>query len=198
MKRKGLVTLAGINDNTFDLWQKRGLLPFASEGGRWTDYTLTNALQVRLMADLAKVTDLRTASEIASAAGDLRPHPFWATGDDVYLCGTVYEYPGEDGTIRETAAWGGRDGDGITGGRIVLPDYRAVAHLAVNASAAAREILTAALELGIPHDDGIPPIPEDLTRFPAWFRDYEMQRREIVFGTPAAVEPGTPGPEGGE
>jgi hypothetical protein len=178
MKRKGLLALTGVNETTFDLWNKRGLLPFSPGAGRWTDYTLDDALALRLMAKLGKMTDLRTASEIAAAAIDLRPHPFgWTADQDMFLCAAVLEYDGDSGPVRELSIWGGRAFEAVNGPAFLATGYRLNGWIVVNASQAAKEVWNEARELGIAGVADLPrPLPETLIGYPEWFKEAVAKR----------------------
>lgn len=183
MRRKALLLVTDCTQKTFETFSARGFLPFPSGKGGWGEYTLVDALTLRLLTELSKITtDLRTASDIAGAAPDMKPNPFWHSDHiNIYLVAALFEYQDNDMLRQEVWTWTARE-DHLREGypAYKAPGYREVGILAVNATAAAKKVMQAARDLGLPEAKSIPEIPEDLTGYPEWFRTVEMARRELL------------------
>lgn len=186
MKRKGFLMVTGCASARLDTLAARDQLPFVTEPGKWSDYSLNDAFRLRLMLDAAEIMDVSTASKLARLADD-RFYPLDVmgfTGDRDLWAGVVF-YTFDD----MPEDWDNRY---VVGGlpEELFPDAeRFIENLApgarilgltmVNASSAARRVRQEAHEIGLPEAQDFPPIPDDLTGFPAWFTEVEMKRRNL-------------------
>lgn len=191
MKRKALLIVADCSVKAFEGWASRGHLPFAKEGKNWSDYSLDNAIELKLMVDAAKGTDVESAGVLASQAlHKLHPiHPLYYTDNqELWVALVRYDWPDapEDFDARTVVAgrWEEIEEKAQMFVRDISPDAAVVSIYAVSATRSATKAWEEAHELGLPEGDAsYLSIPEDLAHFPEWFRACEMKRREVVFGT---------------
>lgn len=190
MKRKALLMIADSTAKFFETCSARGFLPFTIEERQWSDYTIENAVQLRLLEHAFKGTDLDSAAMIArSALGALYPlTPFSYTGGEGSWVALVrYEWPDapEGWDCRHVIA--GRMQDLQAKADEFVSDLDVSAKLvsiyAIPLDPIARHVWEEARELGLPEGENWPATtPEDLTGFPDWFKEIERARRSVVFG----------------
>lgn len=187
MKRQALLAITGCTAKAFEIWSARDLLPFAIPSGRWSDYTLDDALALALMLQAAKMTDLAAASRLAAGAlPALHPlDPFAFCGSQELFAALIrYDWPdkpkGWDARTVVAGRW--QDIEPLARERIadIAPDVRLVGILAVPVKRVAERLLSAAQELGLPEGE-VRAVPEDLTGYPAWFVAEETARRALLF-----------------
>ncbi|RMF33644.1 MAG: hypothetical protein D6754_16555 [Alphaproteobacteria bacterium] len=170
MKRKGLLALTGCDPKRFEVLQARDQLPIVNLG-RWTDYTLRDALAVRLTLDLIggegdepdKLGGVPPAYAHKVVSNGLRyARDFETLGGlisgRVLLGGAIFQSHTEDlrfsrwfaGPVESLGPWLAEIGreENAAPVRIML----------VNAGRAANEICLAAAELGIAGDPGREPL----------------------------------------
>lgn len=191
MKRKALLLISASTPKFFETCSARGFLPFTIGERNWSDYTLENAFQLRLLEHAFKGTDLDSAALIARRALDaIHPlSPFsYTDGEGLWVALVRYEWPDapEGWDLRHVIA--GRMQDLQSKADEFINDLDVSAKLvsiyAIPVTPIARHVWEEARELGLPEGESWPATtPEDLTGFPEWFKEMELARRSVVFGT---------------
>jgi hypothetical protein len=187
MKRKALLLLADCTAKFFETCSARDFLPFAIGERQWSDYTLENAFQLRLLQLAFKGTDLDSAAMIARRAVDaLYPlNPFSYTEDEgLWVALIRYEWPEapEGWDMRQVVA--GRMQDVHAKADEFVQDLGGGAKLvsiyAIPLKPIAHQVFGEARDLGIPEGEAWPQPPQDLTGFPEWFTALETSRRSLI------------------
>lgn len=186
MKRKALLAITGCTPKSFETYSQRGRLPFAIPSDRWSEYTMTDALELKILMRAAELTDLDNASKLARSALDkISPlNPFSYCGDEELFAALVrYDWPEKPEDWEERTVVGGRwqDIEAETRQFITefLPGARLTGTLIVPVKQIADELLIEAHEFGLP-EAAVQPVPEDLTGFPDWFVEKEQARRAML------------------
>lgn len=192
MKRKPLLAITGCTAKAFETWSFRGFLPFTIGDGRWSDYTIDQAFQIKLLMEAAQATDTAAAAYLASRAlHKIYPlDPFSFTGGDLWVALVRFEWEDAPADFEKLSVVAGRSGE-LTAKALEQvaafdPKARLISLLCFSVDRIASELLVEAREWGLPEAE-VRPVPEDLTGFPEWFKDLEASRRALLFG-PDPVE----------
>jgi hypothetical protein len=187
MKRQALLAITGCTAKAFEIWSSRDLLPFGIPSGRWSDYSMGDALALALMLEAAEMTDLDTASKLAAGAlPALHPlDPFAFCGSQELFAALIrYDWPDKPKVwdARTVVAGRWQDIEPLARERIadIAPDVRLVGMLTVPVKRIAERLFSAAQELGLPEGE-VRAVPEDLTGYPDWFVQEEKARRVLLF-----------------
>ncbi|WP_406736444.1 hypothetical protein [Thioclava sp. GXIMD4215] len=187
MKRKALLMCASCTVKTLESYTARGISPIHIEDRNWNDYTLEQALQLRLMVQAAKSMDNDSAGLLARRAVDmLYPFtPFTYTGQDMFVALVRYDWPSapEGWDCRQVVA--GRWEDLHTKAQEFVTSLDDGATLrsieAYCVTDLAKEVWEEAHELGLPEGEAWPAaVSEDLTGYPEWFKEHEIARRKSI------------------
>ncbi|WP_136644654.1 hypothetical protein [Tabrizicola sp. YIM 78059] len=185
-KRTPLTAIAGMPATRFDQDQRRGKLPRLDGTGKRT-YTMRDAFRLRCYWQAADATDLDSAKLLSDRALEaLRPlDPFtWTDGVELHVALIRYDWPDalEGWDCRHVIAGRWEDLRALAKAHVasVDPSARLVSVIAFSATAIANHVWRAARELGLSETESVPGIPEDLTGFPEWFREAEVERRTLA------------------
>lgn len=157
MKRKALLAITGCRPERFDTYLHRDNLPFAVSSGAWTDYTLENALELKLLMTAAQLTDVDSASKLARAAfHQLYPlDPFAFCGDqELFVALIRYDWPDKpddwDGRTVVAGRW--QDVDVKARDRIdgIAPNVCITGILALPVKRIAADLQKEASDFGLP------------------------------------------------
>lgn len=188
MKRKALLAITGCTPKTFETYSARDKLPFMIPSERWSEYSIEDAFALKLLMKAAELTDLDTASKLASAAlCQLRPlDPFAFCGDqELFVALIRYDWPDkpDDWDARTVVAGRWQDIEGKVRDRIadIAPSVHLIGMLTLPIKRIADELLVEAEELGLLEGE-MHSVPEDLTDYPDWFKEIEFARRRLIFG----------------
>lgn len=190
MKRKALLLTSGFTVKQFEGCAARDDLPFSIGRDRWSDYSIEQAVQLRIMKLAADGMDNTNAALLARGAFDkLWPlSPFaYTDGEDLWVGLVRYEWSNAPEGWDCRAVIAGRWSDLSVEAAQYLSGFEGGAELvsitAISASKAARDVWTEARELGLPEGDQWPKcVSENLDGYPEWFQEIERARREVVFG----------------
>lgn len=186
MKRKALLAITGCTKQRFDTYLHREMIPFQVNSGSWTEYTIEDAFQLKLLIQATEITDVDTASKLAvGALHQLYPlDPFAFSGDqELFVALIRYTWPDqpEDWDGRTVVAGRWQDIDAKARERIegIAPGVMIAGILALPVKQIALDVQSKAQDYELP--EGEPhSVPEDLTGFPEWFKVAEHARRELL------------------
>lgn len=188
MKRKALLAITGCTPKTFETLSFRGFLPFAIEDYRWSDYTIDNAFQLKVLLDAAQGTDLGTAGYLAAQAlSNLHPiDPFSFTGDEEMWLGLArFEWDEAPEGWRKLCVVAGRWCDIVPMAKARIadndPSAKLTSLLTLSATRIARDLLDEARDYGLPEGE-VRSLPENLFGYPEWFQEAEAKRRIMLAG----------------
>lgn len=190
MKRKAMLAITDFPARQYEVYSSRGLIPVQVDEGRWTEYTLDDALMLRLMLNASTSISLENASFLArKALHALYPvNPFGFTNaEELWAALVVYDWPDapEEWDCREVVAGRWQDIPGEIEKRVThrMPGARVQIILTLSVSKAAQDVFTAAKDLGLPEADFAAPMPEDMTHYPEWLQKAEADRRDLLRGS---------------
>lgn len=188
MKRNALLAITGCTAKAFETYAHRDFLPFhIAEGGRWSDYTIDQAFQLKVLMLAGDATDNKSAAYLASEClHKLHPiDPFAFTGGDLWVALVRYEWAEAPEDWIKLGVIAGRACDlpdlakeHVSG---QAPEAKLTSILALPAHKIALDLLSEAQEWGLPEGQ-VRSVPEDLTGYPEWFKGLEAQRRALIFG----------------
>ncbi len=188
MKRKALLAITGCTPKSFETYSARDNLPFAISSNRWSEYSIEDAFKLKLLIQAAELTNLDTASKLASAALDeLHPlDPFAFCGDqELYVALIRYDWPDKfpDWDAWTVVAGRWQDIEAKASERVadIARGVRLIGTLALPIKPIAKELLTEARAFGLPEGE-VHSVPEDLTGYPDWFVAEEQARRAMLAG----------------
>lgn len=193
MKRKAILAITTCTPKAFETWSFRDFLPFTIGDGRWSDYTIDHAFQLKLLMEAAQATDTAAASYLAARAlRKMHPlDPFAFTGGDLWVALVRYQWDEapEDWVKLGVIAGRWADLNEMAVQHVADQDEKAklTSVLAFSAVRIAHDLLTEAREFGLPEGE-VRQVPEDLTGYPEWFKDLETSRRALIFGSDKDAE----------
>lgn len=187
MKRKALLLSTNCTAKAFETYSARDFLPFVIEDARWSEYSLQDAIELKILMDAAAFMDQKSAAYLARQAFDkLHPiHPLFPTdGHELWVALVRYDWAEapEDWEGRTVIA--GRWQDIYADAQTFVQGFNGKCKIlsiqAISASKIAVEVWQEVREIGLPEGDEIPGVPEDLTGFPEWFIEVENARRRVM------------------
>ncbi|MCU0904872.1 MAG: hypothetical protein MUE83_13510 [Tabrizicola sp.] len=189
MKRNALLAITGCTAKAFETYAHRDFLPFhIPDGGRWSDYTIDQAFELKVLSLASEATDNKSAAYLAERClNKLHPiDPFAFNGGDLWVALVRYEWADAPENWIKLGVVAGRACDlpALANEHVAgqAPEAKLTSILAIPAHKIALDLLSEAREWGLPEGQARA-VPEDLTGFPEWFKEIELQRRAIVFGT---------------
>ena len=190
MKRKALLIVADCTAKFFETCSARGFNPVTITDRAWSDYSLNDAFELRLLQQAFKGTDLDSAALIARRALDaISPmSPFaYTDGEELWVALVRYDWADapEEWDCRQVI--GGRLQDIHVKAEEFVKGLDAAAKVTsvylIHMTKIAQHVWKEARDLGLPEGDEYPVIPEDLTGYPKWFQEVERARRAVAFDT---------------
>jgi len=187
MKRKALLLATTCTAKAFETYSARDFLPFVIEDARWSEYTLQNAIELKILMVAAACMDQNSAAFLARQAFDkLHPiHPLFHTnGQEMWVALVRYDWAEapEDWNARTVVA--GRWQDLSAQAQAFVQGFdgkcQVVSIQAISASKIAVEVWEDLREIGLPEGEELPGVPQDLTGFPEWFIETETARRYVI------------------
>jgi hypothetical protein len=186
MKLSNIATLAGVSPSRLKVIKQRGQIPFAhADGPIDADHPIEDAVSLRLMQQAALSIPVSAALHLSERAIDkLRPFNVFAfTGADLWVALVRYDWPGMSADWEPHAVVGGRFEDlhplAVEAVAAIDPGATILSIFTVNASQAAREVWAEGKRREMSGFDSPPGVPEDLSGYPAWFREVEAERRKM-------------------
>lgn len=187
MKRKALLLATTCTARAFETYSARDFLPFVIEDARWSEYTLQNAIELKILMDAAACMDQNSAAFLARQAFDkLYPiNPLFPTnGNEMWVALVRYDWADapEEWDARTVVAgrWQDIEAEAQSFAQGFDGKCKIVSIQAISASNVAEEVWLEVRDLGLPEGEELPAVPHDLTGFPEWFIEGESARRRII------------------